>query len=199
MFLNLQLHTGCQRLWRPCAPASEVQDRAALPSQSALFSVLWRKLSVVHVFPTGVFFSVLCVFQAGRICREEDRKAGAICNLWKFSAFSVENHLEFPRQKEATTFCLLFLEFLFFSEQLIKDLRTTARKPFPLQSPQLCSQCAGCPLHRGQRHNTAARSREVRANGSHTREAESSDLFMVQKLRLNCESISSSSVFSASH
>lgn len=67
-------------------------------------------------------------------------------------SFIVENHPEFPRQKEATTFCLLFLEFLFFSEQLIKDLRTAARKPFPLQSPQLYSQCAGCPLHRGQRH-----------------------------------------------
>lgn len=151
MILNLQLHTGCQRLWRPHAPASEVQDSAALPSQSAIFRTLWRKLSVVHVFPHRHFLLCTVDFSGKKNWQGRGQEGGCHLQPLEIFRFSV-NHLEFPRQKEATTFCLLFLEFLFFSEQLIKDLRTTARKPLHLQSPQLCSQCAGCQGHRGQRH-----------------------------------------------
>lgn len=96
--------------------------------------------------------SLYCVFFRQEELAGRGQEGGRHLQPLEILSFSVENHPEFPRQKEATTFCLLFLEFLFFSEQLIKDLRTAARKPFPLQNPQLCSQCAGCPLHRGQRH-----------------------------------------------
>lgn len=106
----------------------------------------------------------VCFLQAGRTGREEEERHQL--QPLEIVSLGVENHLEFRRQNEAATFCLLFLEFLFFSEQMIRIWDNCPKPYLPGESSVLLPVCS-LPCWVGE-HAAAARSRELMAsNGLH--------------------------------
>lgn len=115
----------------PCVPGTE-ECYTSRPLQP-IFRALERKFSTAHAFFQMHFSSFYWYFLLDKKNWEKrTENKSSTGNSGNPINFSVENHLELQRQKEAANFFFFFFVscfWNFFSEQLIESLKTTGTTP----------------------------------------------------------------------